>query len=66
MKNINIKKLFKSKIPGNIIILITSIVLVYLLVSIYFSKHFFFNTVINGANVSLKAHDNVNPKTDSE
>jgi hypothetical protein len=57
MKNIIIKKLFKSKAAGNVIILMASIVLVYLLVSIYFTKHFFFNTVINGADVSLKAHD---------
>jgi lipoprotein-anchoring transpeptidase ErfK/SrfK len=56
MKNIDIKRLFKSKIPGNITILIASIVLVYLLISIYFSNHFFFNTVINGADVSLKSH----------
>lgn len=57
MKNINIKKYFKGKDKGNIIILIASIVLAYLLVSIYFTNHFFFNTVINGADVSLKAHD---------
>lgn len=57
MKNINIEKLFKSKDTGNIIILIASILLVYLLISIYFTNHFFFNTVINGADVSLKAHD---------
>jgi hypothetical protein len=57
MKNINFKKLFKSKITGNVIILMASIVLVYLLVSIYFANHFFFNTVINGVDVSLKAHD---------
>ena len=59
MKNINIKKLFKSKDTGNIIILIASIVLIYLLISLYFSNHFFFNTVINGVDVSLKAHDDV-------
>ena len=59
MKNINIKKLFKSKITGDIIIVIASIVLVYLLISLYFSKHYFFNTVINGVDVSLKAHENV-------
>jgi hypothetical protein len=56
MNNINIKKLFKSKAAGNIIILTASIILAYLLASIYFSRHFFFNTVINGADVSLKAH----------
>lgn len=56
MKNIDIEKLFKSKNRGNIIILIASIILVYLLISVYFSNHFFFNTVVNGADVSLKAH----------
>ncbi|MDF2675014.1 MAG: hypothetical protein K0R09_3283 [Clostridiales bacterium] len=40
----------------NIIIFIASIVLVYLLVSIYFVNHFFFSTVINGVDLSLKAH----------
>lgn len=57
MKNIDIKKLFKSIGKEDIIILIFSIVLIYLLGSIYFANHFFFNTVINGVDVSLKAHD---------
>ncbi len=56
MKNINIEKLFKSKDTRNISILIASILLFYLLISVYFSNHFFFNTVINGADVSLKSH----------
>ena len=59
MKNINKIKLSKSNAIGSIIFLIASIVLIYLLVSIYFADHFFFNTVINGVNVSLKAHDEV-------
>jgi len=59
MKNINIKKLFKSGVAANIIILTASIVLIYLLISLYFARHFFFNTVINGVDVSLKAHDDV-------
>ncbi|MEG0772092.1 peptidoglycan binding domain-containing protein [Clostridium sp.] len=62
MKNINAKKLFKNQITGNIIISIASIVLAYLLISIYFANHFFFNTVINGVEVSLKAHDEVDNK----
>lgn len=57
MKNIDIKKLFKSRVAGNIIIISASIVLIYLLVSIYFTNHFFFNTVINGVDVSLKAYE---------
>lgn len=60
MKNINMEKLFKNKNTGNIIILIASILLLYLLISVYFTNHFFFNTVINGADVSLKAHDDAN------
>ncbi|GAA0719343.1 L,D-transpeptidase family protein [Clostridium malenominatum] len=60
MKSINIKNLFKSEVTGNVIILIASIVLIYLLISLYFVNHFFFNTTINGVNVSLKAHNNVN------
>ncbi|MGH4121402.1 MAG: L,D-transpeptidase family protein [Clostridium sp.] len=59
MKNVDIKKLFKSKGTGNVIIFIASILLIYLLISLYFSKHSFFNTVINGVDVSLKAHENV-------
>lgn len=57
MKNINIKKLFDSGVTISIIILAASVILIYLLLSLYFSTHFFFNTVINGADVSLKAHD---------
>lgn len=60
MKNINMKKFFKSEPIGNIIIFIASIVLIYLLISVYFVNHYFFNTVINGVNVSLKAHDDAN------
>ena len=59
MKNIDIKKLFKSKAIGNVIIFIASILLLYLLSSLYFSKHFFFNTAINGVDVSLRAHEDL-------
>ncbi|MCJ7689542.1 MAG: peptidoglycan binding domain-containing protein, partial [Clostridiaceae bacterium] len=59
MKNVDIKKLFKSKGTGNIIILVASILLIYLLISLYFSKYSFFNTVINGVDVSLKAHEDI-------
>lgn len=56
MKHIDIKKLFQSEVTGNIVILAVSIALIYSLISIYFCTHFFFNTEINGVNVSLKAH----------
>ncbi|SFH04252.1 Putative peptidoglycan binding domain-containing protein [Desulfotomaculum arcticum] len=55
MKNININKLFKSRFTRNIILIIS----IYLLISLYFVNHFFFNTVINRVNVSFKAHDDV-------
>lgn len=45
MRNINVK---------NAITAIASIVLAYLLISLYFVNHFFFNTIINGADVSLR------------
>lgn len=60
MRNINVKKFFKSKDKANIIILTASIILIYLLISVYFANHFFFNTVINGADVSLKSYDDAN------
>lgn len=60
MKNNIIAYFLKNKTMGNKIILIASIVLIYLLISLYFVNHFFFNTTINGVNVSLKAHNDVN------
>jgi hypothetical protein len=59
MKNVDIKKLFKSKDTGNVIIIIASILLIYLLISVYFAKHSLFNTVINGVDVSLKAQEDI-------
>ena len=59
MKNMNRKKLFKSKLRKNAIIVIALIMLMYLLISLYFMNHCFFNTVINGVDVSLRAHDDV-------
>ncbi|GFZ32198.1 hypothetical protein CSC2_27240 [Clostridium zeae] len=58
-KNLNIKKLFESKVVGNLIIVISAFVLVYLVGAIYFASHFFFNTEINGIDVSLKSHKEV-------
>jgi len=57
MNKLNIKKFFKYEALGNITIILASIILVYLLVSIYFSNHFFFHTVINEVNLSLKAYE---------
>lgn len=60
MKNINVKKLFKSQAIGKSIIIIVPSVLIYLLISLYFVNHFFFYTIINGVDVSLKSHNDVN------
>lgn len=56
MKNKSTRKLFNSVFTESIIILAASFVLAYLIISLYFMNHFFFNTVINGTDVSLKAH----------
>lgn len=56
MKHIDLKKLIKSEIAENIMIGAALTALIYSLISVYFCNHFFFNTEINGANVSLQAH----------
>lgn len=60
MKNIMMKKHLNNEVTGNILVLIISIALIYLLIALYFTNHFFFNTVINGADVSLKTYDDAN------
>ncbi|GAA0107704.1 peptidoglycan binding domain-containing protein [Clostridium tertium] len=57
MKRINLKEIFKNKITGNIIIIVTAIIFTYLLIAIFFTNHFFFNTEINGINLSLKSYE---------
>lgn len=44
----------------NIIVLIGVILSIYLILSIYFSNHFFMNTVINGVDVSLESYADFN------
>lgn len=56
MKNINLRNIFKNKAMGNLVIAAASIFLIYLLISIYFTSHFFFNTMVNGVNLSLKSY----------
>ncbi|WP_019849964.1 L,D-transpeptidase family protein [Desulfitobacterium sp. PCE1] len=56
MKSIRTKKIFKNKVPESILIPVFFIVLIYLLFLLYFVNHFFFNTVINGVDLSCKAH----------
>lgn len=45
------------KLPlKRLILVIAGVILGYLLISLYFRDHFFFNTRINGVDLSLKAH----------
>ncbi|MDI9216549.1 L,D-transpeptidase family protein [Clostridium tertium] len=57
MKKINIREFFENKITGYIIIIFAAIIFVYLLISIFFTNHLFFNTSINGINLSLKTYE---------
>ncbi|MCM0646896.1 L,D-transpeptidase/peptidoglycan binding protein [Clostridium swellfunianum] len=59
MKNCKIKNLISNRCTGNIIIIAASSILIYILISTYFVNHFFFNTTINGVNVSLRGHRKV-------
>lgn len=59
MKQIKIMMISKRKIKRNLFIIISSSIGIYLLISLYFFNHFFFQTEINGINVSLKAHRNL-------
>lgn len=59
MKQIKIMVLSKRKIRRFMLLLFTSTIAIYLLISLYFVNHFSFHTEINGVNVSLKAHANV-------
>lgn len=56
MQKNNIIKFLRSKTMGNVIILIASLFLIYLIISLYFINHFFFNTKINNINFSLKPY----------
>ena len=56
MKQIKIMMFSKRKIKRNLLIITTSTIVIYFLISIYFVNHFFFHTEINGINISLKAH----------
>ncbi len=57
MKQIKILMISKRKLKKNFLIFITSAISIYLLISLYFINHYYFNTEINGNDVSLKAHD---------
>lgn len=55
MKSINIK--IRFAVIKKISISAVFIMILYFIGSLYFSKHFLFNTAINGVNVSLKSHE---------
>jgi len=57
MNKPNIKKFINCETLGNKTIIIVSIILVYLLVSLFFSNHFFLYTKVNGVNLSLRAYE---------
>ena len=57
MKQLRIMMLSKKKIRRNLINFTISSIGIYILISLYFINHFYFHTVINGVNVSLKSHD---------
>ena len=57
MKNtIKIQVISKRKFIEKTLISILSVILTYLLISWYFTNHYFFHTTINGVNVSLKSY----------
>ena len=49
----------KRKIKRNLLIITSSAIGIYFLISLYFINHFFFQTEINGINVSLMPHKDV-------
>ncbi|WP_288221380.1 L,D-transpeptidase family protein [uncultured Clostridium sp.] len=55
-----INRIIKNKLIGKAIIVISSIILLYLLSSMYFINHFFFNTKVNGVDLSLKNYKEAN------
>lgn len=56
MKKIHIKEFHRRDILKNAIIFMAFVIGFYLLATLYFTKHYFFHTSINGVNVSLKSH----------
>ncbi len=52
----NLKSFFRKKVIEKVLIILGSLILIYLLISIYFMNHFFINTEINNVNVSLKSY----------
>lgn len=60
MKNTSMKKYICRNYIEGIIIFFASVILIYFLLALYFTKHFFLNTFINGVNVSGKKLEDAN------
>lgn len=56
MKRVELKKQERGKAVSSFALFAVSAALFYSLISLYFCSHFFFNTKINGVDVSLKAY----------
>ncbi len=55
-----LNRAIKNKVIGKIFIFLCSIILIYLLCSIYFINHLFINTKVNGINLSLRNYNEIN------
>lgn len=53
----NLKKIINKKTIEIFLIVLSSIVLIYLLIALYFTNHFYFRTKINNVDVSLKSYE---------
>ena len=53
------KTFLKNKLIRNLIIVIFSLFIIYISISTYFSQHFFFNTTVNGVDLSLKDKNSI-------
>ena len=56
MKGIQVMRASRNGIMKQVIIVLASLLFLYLMASLYFSRHFFFHTIINEVNVSLKSY----------
>jgi hypothetical protein len=59
LNRVRIKEYIIRHITERVLITAALLVLLYLLVALYFSSHFFYGTVLNGVPVSLKSHNAV-------
>ena len=52
-----LNRAIKNKVIGKIFIFLFSIILIYLLCSIYFINHLFINNKVNGIDLSLRKYN---------